>query len=587
MSGSSIRGILHIFFGEKSIRSWWVLGCLLVASLMEGLSLAGLLPLLSVATGTTGGESGPAYQLIERVLGVFGLSPTLGSLILLVITGIILKSILTLGVMRYVGYAVSNVATNLRVQLIDRLLNVRWSYFINRPLGQITNAFSVDATRAGQAYLMAATYLSMALKTAVYGGVALLVSWQFAIVAMVFAGGISLVLNHLVRVSKRAGRRQTERTSDLVTYLSDTLGNVKPLKAMAKQDAFEHLVHRKIDSLRKALRKQVLSRELLKNVGEMLVAVGLGLGFYVAVAVWRVGVLELLVAGVVLERTITNFRKMQVQLQNAVILESAYLATKALIADAEAASEGVVAGIKPTFARSCRFERVSFAHDHHVILRDASFELTAGTLSVIMGRSGAGKTTITDLIIGFYEPDQGRVLIDDVPLDKIDRNAWRGMIGYVPQELILFHDTIQANITLGDPRATEADVRAALEAAGAWDFVSALPDGVMTQVGEKGIRFSGGQRQRMALARALLAKPKLLILDEVTSALDPRTEQDICRNIAALKGEMTIVAISHRPVFTETADHIFHLEDARVRTLARPQPDVPARDKGEASVSSI
>jgi ATP-binding cassette subfamily C protein len=172
-----------------------------------------------------------------------------------------------------------------------------------------------------------------------------------------------------------------------------------------------------------------------------------------------------------------------------------------------------------------------------------------------------------DLIIGFHRPDQGRVLIDGVSLTEIDLTSWRSQVGYVPQELVLFHDSIMANVTLGDPQLSEADAREALIAAGAWGFVSALPDGLQSEVGEKGAKLSGGQRQRIALARAIASKPKFLILDEVTSALDPTTEAEICANVAKLAKETTIIAITHRPIWTDIADRIYEIDAGRARLV--------------------
>jgi ATP-binding cassette subfamily C protein len=190
---------------------------------------------------------------------------------------------------------------------------------------------------------------------------------------------------------------------------------------------------------------------------------------------------------------------------------------------------------------------------------------------VLTGPSGAGKTTVTDLLIGFRTPDSGRVLIDGRPLSEFSLRKWRRMVGYVPQELVLFHDTIFANIALGDPAIGEAEVREALRAAGALAFVEGMPEGLETPVGEKGAKVSGGQRQRIALARALVNKPDVLILDEVTSALDPETERDIIRNIRALRGRMTVISITHRPAFLEVADRVYELAEGHVsETRAAP-----------------
>ena len=158
-----------------------------------------------------------------------------------------------------------------------------------------------------------------------------------------------------------------------------------------------------------------------------------------------------------------------------------------------------------------------------------------------------------------------------MPLDTIDLLAWRGMVGYVPQELMLLHDTILANITLGDETLGVEQARSALEKAGAWDFVSALPNGIMTVVGERGAAVSGGQRQRIALARALVHEPSLLILDEVTSGLDSETEAAICLNMRELTKSLTVVALSHRAAWVDVADQVFELSPDDFDLMTRPK----------------
>ena len=181
-----------------------------------------------------------------------------------------------------------------------------------------------------------------------------------------------------------------------------------------------------------------------------------------------------------------------------------------------------------------------------------------------MGPSGAGKTTIVDLIVGLIRPNSGEVWMDDVPLADVDFHAWRGKIGYVPQETILFHDTILANVTLNQPGFKASDAEAALRVAGAWNFIAAMPEGLYTPAGERGGKLSGGQRQRIAIARALIREPELLILDEPTTALDPSTEAEICETLRKLSGSVTIFAISHQPALMEVADIVYRVEDGTV-----------------------
>jgi ATP-binding cassette subfamily C protein len=169
-----------------------------------------------------------------------------------------------------------------------------------------------------------------------------------------------------------------------------------------------------------------------------------------------------------------------------------------------------------------------------------------------------------DLVVGLYQPWQGNIYIDGVPLSDIDLIAWRTMIGYVPQEMLLFHDSIYRNVTLGDDEISREAVAEALQAAGAADFVNALPQGMSTVIGERGAKLSGGQRQRIAIARALVRKPRLLVLDEVTTALDPATEAEICATLRSLSGSVTVLSISHQPAMTSVADMVYRIEDGRI-----------------------
>jgi ATP-binding cassette subfamily C protein len=261
-----------------------------------------------------------------------------------------------------------------------------------------------------------------------------------------------------------------------------------------------------------------------------------------------------------LQRTVNSLGKLQMQYQEAIATESAYSSVSRITAEARRAQEPPAGLKRPTLDSGCVFRNVSFSFGNAPVLRRINLEIPARRLTLVVGPSGTGKTTLTDLLLGFYRPDQGEILVDGTPLDEIDMRSWRRSIGYVPQELILLHDTVLANITLADPRIGEERVFEALRLAGAADFIARLPDGLHTEVGEKGARFSGGQRQRIAIARALVHRPNLLILDEVTSALDAETEKDICANIRVISQRITVLAISHRQAWIDTADRVFYLQ---------------------------
>jgi ATP-binding cassette subfamily C protein len=190
----------------------------------------------------------------------------------------------------------------------------------------------------------------------------------------------------------------------------------------------------------------------------------------------------------------------------------------------------------------------------------------------IHGESGSGKTTLADLIVGLHRPEEGRVLVDGRPLEELNLPSWRRAIGYVPQEMLLFTESVFLNVTLGDPTFSEKDAEDALRLAGAWDFVQEKADGLHHPMGHSGALLSGGQRQRIALARALVGRPALLILDEVTTALDPQTELEICDTLRTLAGKVTILSISHQTAMREAADQVILMKDGRLEVLE----DIPA-----------
>ncbi len=247
---------------------------------------------------------------------------------------------------------------------------------------------------------------------------------------------------------------------------------------------------------------------------------------------------------------------------------------RAAEADAEL-TEGQPA---PSLDAPIRFEAVTFAYDDRPVLDALSAVIRPNTLTVVFGPSGSGKSTFIDLLLGLAKPSGGRILVGDVPLNDIDLRSWRAQIGFVPQEVLLFNDTLLSNITLDDPALSRADVEASLKEAGAWSFVSALPRGLDTEVGERGSMLSGGQRQRIALARALVRRPSLLILDEATSALDPEIERAIWEELKVLTRRHTIVAVTHQPRVLGLADAVLGLENGRA--IATPFPRRAVRFEG-------
>ncbi|MFU8830817.1 MAG: ATP-binding cassette domain-containing protein, partial [Wenzhouxiangella sp.] len=205
----------------------------------------------------------------------------------------------------------------------------------------------------------------------------------------------------------------------------------------------------------------------------------------------------------------------------------------------------------------------SFRYDNQPVIESLSMEIGVGQLTVLSGPSGSGKTTLIDLVAGLLHTDDGSIRVDGQALNDIDHHQWRRMIGYVPQESLLINDSVLQNLTLGEPGLNEEHARNALKLADAWDFVSQLPEGLQTPLGERGGRLSGGQRQLLAIARAILADPEILVLDEATSNLDSESEAAVIETIEHLKGELTLIAVSHDEALVRAADQVIRIREGR------------------------
>ncbi len=557
---------LFVAFGRAyPAQSSLVLGALMLGSLFEGLGLTTLLPLLSARAGdAAGGAQSGVGGVVTRLLGSMGLTPTVGVMLWIIVIGMTLKSALVLVANRQVGYTVAHVATDLRLDFIRSLLSARWEYYLRQPLGALANSLATEATRGAESYLYGATVLALVIQTVVYSIVALLVSWQATLIALAAGAVFVFLMNRLVHRSRRAGAKQTRLLRSLLARLADNLQSVKPLKAMARENLANALLEGDTTQLNRALQKEIFSKEALRALQEPMLAILIAAGLYVALVRFGMSLASVMLLAFLLVRVLLYLGRMQREYQKMVTCESAYWSLRLAIDGARREGENPPEGATPVLRQAIRFENVGFQYRDAWVLRNAALAIPAGGITAIVGPSGAGKTTLVDLIAALLRPQEGEIWIDDLPLQRVDWRAWRRMIGYVPQDTVLLHDTVRTNVTLGDPELTEADARTALIAAGIWDLVSGLPEGLDTVVGERGGKLSGGQRQRIAIARALAHKPRLLILDEATNALDPQTEAAICRTLEALRGALTIIAISHQSPLVDVADRVYRVGDGAV-----------------------
>jgi len=548
-------GLIAHFARAYPKRSAFIVGLLFLSGFAEGIGIVTLLPVLELAIAEPGAADSEVLRITRDTLAFVGLEPTLGVLLTLIVVGLSLKGAFFWLAFRSVGYTVANVATDLRLNLIRALLRARWGYFVSQRAGHLSNAVGTEAHRASHAYSNACNLVANVIQVLVYISLAFLISPMVAVAAIIAGALIALVFNSMVTMGREAGKEQTRLVKSLSGRLVDALNALKPIKAMAQEEHLRPVLEGETRELNRAQRREVIATSTMLAFKEPLLVAMLAGGLYFVMTFTAVTFAGLIVMVFLFHRLVSKINSLQSYWKSVAVSESAFWSMQDSVELAEAQAESNDIGRPaPALTSGIELRDVSFAYGKDTVLRDLSLEVPAGQFVAIVGPSGAGKTTMVDMIIGLYRPQSGNVLIDGISLAEINLVDWRKGIGYVPQEMLLFHDTLLQNLTLGDRTIDRAAAEEALRKAEAWNFVSELPEGMDTVLGAQGARLSGGQRQRVAIARALVRKPKLLILDEVTTALDPHTEAEICNTLAKLKGGVTIVAISHQQAITRVAN---------------------------------
>ncbi|HSM20165.1 MAG TPA: ABC transporter transmembrane domain-containing protein, partial [Hyphomicrobiales bacterium] len=343
----------RIFFGAEDTRPWLVLACLLLAGACEAVGLTTLLPVIShLADGgsqlSVAADGGGVGTYITQALTALKLPSTLGVLITVMAGAMVLKSLLAFVALSYAGYSGAKVAAGIRKRLLSALFAARWSYFVDHRVGRIANAISNDATRAGDAYAASARFVAYSMQAAVYLVIAALISTNLAIGGAL--AGLVLVLGfrQLVRTARRAGYRQTDTTSSLVTYVSDALNNIKPIKAMEREALFMSFFFQKIKALRRALLIRTLARQGLNTGQQAVQAVAIAVGAYVAAVHMGIPLPELVVLGIIFAQVVNVFARLQNILEVTAEIESAYWRTQELIEELTEEAETDTGTVMPT-----------------------------------------------------------------------------------------------------------------------------------------------------------------------------------------------------------------------------------------------
>ncbi len=546
------------------------LGLMIAFSLTEGVGVLLLFPLLQVAglDLTHQGEAGRFAATVTKAFAAIGLYPSLPILLAIFVVLIGARTLLSRMQSDAMFTVEQQFETAMRLELYRAISRANWSYVALCRSSDFAHALSSELSRTAQAAFEMMVLGADLILTGLY----LLIALRLApaMTAIVLGCGTVLIaaLRNRTRQVNQAGEDISISMNSLFAAMSEHLGNLKLAKAYAAEDRnyamFESATHAVQDANLKAQRAETAASAWF----ELGSAIILGSVLYIAIRILAVPPAAILILLLLFARVMPRFLGALQKWHLLVNAAPAFVNLTAMRSRFEAASEPEPSehAAVPQLRREIRLAGVSFSYgkESEPVLRDVNLAVPAGRVVALVGSTGAGKSTIADLIMGLAAPSSGRITVDDVALDVGVRRKWRERIGYAASDTVLFHGSVRSNLCWANPDASDAEIHEALERAAAREFVAAMAAGIDTAIGDRGATLSQGERQRIAIARALLRRPALLVLDEATNGLDSATEARMLDALESLRGRTTVLMIAHRLSTIRWADLIYVIENGRV-----------------------
>lgn len=541
---------------------------LLVLTVTEGAGVLLLAPLLELVGVMEDNPLPRAVGWLDAVVGAVGVTPTIGSVLLLFVGIAALRALFQRWQSRLIAGVREELTSATRTRLYRAMAAAEWRFLVTRTPAEFAHVLTSEISRVGQAVTHLTELAVSAMVSLVYLGLALRLSPAMAVLVLTCAAVLAWAARGSLNRARAVGARASGARRLTHGAIVEHVASIKTARSFGNIE-------------RHAAEFANLSRDardiqLEVAAGETDLQQGLELGstillaliVYASVTMIHVPPALLLVLLFIFARLMPRLISIYRLVQGLSMALPVFEAVRRLEQECrEAAESPAIERGELALNRSVQFDAVSFRYlrrEGAPAVDGLNLTIAAGETTAIVGASGSGKSTVADLLMGLLTPASGRLLVDGEPLAASGLALWRRQIGYVPQDAFLFHDTVRANLYWARPEASDDELWEALRLAAADRFVAALPAGLDTIVGERGVLVSGGERQRLAIARALVRRPQILILDEATSSLDTENERRIQQAVDALHHRLTIVVITHRLATIRHADVIHVLEAGRV-----------------------
>jgi ABC-type multidrug transport system fused ATPase/permease subunit len=560
----------RLLFNDLLARLGWRFPVLVLWTALVGLSESAsivlLLPLLVRIGIVSAGPQSLANDVIEKGLALVGATST-GAILLLVAAVATVQMMLSVALNWWSVRLARTYQWRRQLQLFNAFMRAKWSFFVDRKAGEMVNAIVTECDRLGRAFTLCLSLFGSAVIALVYVALSMVIAWQATLALVVFALVAALAMTRFYNRSYGFGRSLAPLNAQLQATLEEQFAGAKFIKASGGVNRATTQIAPLVQKLGEINAVAAAMPGLVRALLEYGALIGLAVILVLTSAGFGVAPGNVLIVLALFGRLFPRLTTVQAQLYALNANVHAIEALQTLQAAAEAAAEREDVSSEPLRLETptvLNVRNLEVRFGERRALDKISLKLPIPGLLAVVGRSGAGKSTLVHALLGLVEPNTGSIQLGPYDLASAPLASWRRSIGYVPQETILFHTSIKDNLTLVNPRASEADIEAAARRAHAIEFIESLPEGFNTIIGDQGVKLSGGQRQRLGIARALLANPALLVMDEAMSALDAESEVELLRTLEELRHQIGVLLVAHRLAAARSADVICVFERGRI-----------------------
>src|SRR3989344_906727 len=552
---------INLYFGSYKLTILFIAFLSFVASILDGLSISTIIPIFSFLSGGGGQTTDLITQSIQRAFELVHLTYSLRNMIIVIALLFISKAAI-LFVSQYITLVTQmNYEAKMRSELLRITLGTNWSYLSKQKLGYLEQMVIMSVEQGSKFLIHTSNLFLITASLIVYSILAVNISVSITILTLMSGVIIFYGIKPLFRKNRLNSEMTLKQYKRLAHYVNESILGMKSIKAgFVEQQILEKasVYIGKLSELRTRVGLLAAITTAILQPLPLFFILGIFAFFY------KTGFFSFATFAVVIyaiNRVFNNFQSLQSEIHT-LISYMPHLTSAREYREVSLSNREHDYGTKPfTFDDRLTLEHVTFSYEEGgPVVSDISFEVRKGEFLGLIGPSGAGTTTIVDLLLRLLKPGHGSILLDGVDISGIDMKAWRTNVGYVSQDIFLFNESIADNIRFYSSSISDNAIEEAAKLANIHEFVMELPDKYQTVVGERGIRLSGGQRQRIALARVLARRPQILILDEATSALDNESEILVQKAIHDLRGNITVIAIAHRLSTVVDSDRLIVLE---------------------------